>query len=270
MLSIVVSWRDRDELKVALPQLVNTRRLANGDLAVVNFGGSRDKLCKELGEYSSHVRVVDVRNQAFFNKPRSQNIGAFCTQHSVLFFCDCDIIVDPESIVALADTVRKEDRTFATLRGVKETEVNSRRAGHVVQFGYELRLRTADGRSLTIVDHEEDASDGTRDAPGILVVRREHFLDVGGYNSRLPEGWEDQDMIARLTLGAGLRRVCDGVAQHISHDDEARMKHYPSTPSRWENRDKMFRAAMSNYDRGDFHGSYTQDTNTIAFECEGE
>jgi hypothetical protein len=150
--------------------------------------------------------------------------------------------------------------TFATLAGVRESERNSRRAGHVVRFGYQLRLRTADGRELEILDHEEDAEDGTRQAPGLLMVRREDFLRVDGYNAELHGwGWEDQDMISRLTLGAGLERIQHGHALHLSHDDQARIGAYPATRDRWESRDRMFRTALANYDRADFQGTYRQD-----------
>jgi N-terminal domain of galactosyltransferase len=99
------------------------------------------------------------------------------------------------------------------------------------------------------VDNEEDAEKGTRQAPGLLLVRRSDFMRIEGYNGRLHGwGWEDQDMIARLTLGAGLRRIQRGVATHLSHGDTARIAHYPPVRDRWESRDRMFRQALSNYD----------------------
>jgi glycosyltransferase involved in cell wall biosynthesis len=200
-----------------------------------------------------------VRDQPYFNKSAAQNIGAHHTHGEVLFFCDCDIVVNPDEIVQIATRVSERPGCFGTLRGVREESVNSRRAGHVVRFGYELNLHTADGRSLRIIDSEEDASDGTRDAPGLLVVRRADFLAIDGYNARLHGwGWEDQDMIARLTLGAGLERVLHGTALHLSHDDDARMRHYPQE-DRWESRDKMFRRCLANYDRADFQGTYRRD-----------
>jgi hypothetical protein len=114
------------------------------------------------------------------------------------------------------------------------------------------------------VDNEEDAEDGTRQAPGLLFARREHFEAINGYNAHLHGwGWEDQDMISRLTLGLGLTRINEGRAIHISHDDQARIGFYPPVASRWESRDRMFRAALSNYDNNCFAGTFSQDVERL-------
>jgi glycosyltransferase involved in cell wall biosynthesis len=261
MLSIVVSWRDRAELGRALPSLVSSAHRLGGDLTVVNFGGASAMLQEQLGLLAADVRVVEVRDERYFNKGRAHNVGAAHSSQPMLFFCDCDIMLEPVSLARLVEQVNASPGTFGTLAGVRESKRNARNGKHVVCFGYELRIRTADQRELRIVDHEEDAEDGTRHAPGLLVVRRSDFLAVGGYNARLHVygwGWDDQDMIARLTLGAGLRRIMYGNAVHLSHDDDARVRAYPMA-NRWESRDKMFRQALDNYDRADFHGTYELD-----------
>jgi predicted glycosyltransferase involved in capsule biosynthesis len=265
MLSIVVSWRDRAELGRALPGLVEAARRAGGDVTVVNFGGSEEMLREQLGILSAedlrHVRVVQVENERYFNKACAQNLGAVSSGQPVLFFCDCDIVVEPEGVRRLAARLHESPGHFATLAGVRESELNSRGAGHVVCFGYELKIRTADGRELKIVDNEEDAEEGTRQAPGLLFARRADFLTINGYNARLHGwGWEDQDMISRLTLGAGLTRIQEGTALHLSHGDDARIGNYPPCKDRWESRDRMFRQALANYDRADFRGTYDLDT----------
>lgn len=260
MLSIVVSWRDRGELGRALPGLVASARLVGGDVTVVNFGGSRDALREQLDGHASGVSVVELEGQQYFNKARAQNLGAAHSVQPYLFFCDCDIVLEPATVAGLVERLHATPGTFATLAGVRESELNSRGGNHVVCFGYHLRIRTRDGRVLEIIDNEEDANDGTRQAPGLLFVRRSDFLSIDGYNSRLHGwGWEDQDMIGRLTLGAGLTRIQDGVAIHLSHDDEARMAAYPPFKDRWESRDRMFRQALANYDAADFRGTYDAD-----------
>jgi hypothetical protein len=261
MLSIIVSWRDRLELATALPGLIGSARALGGDLTIVNYGGSQALLLDQVGSYAGEVRIVQVPGQQYFNKGRAHNLGVAGTDQPMLFFCDCDIVLEPAVLQELTEQVALNDGTFGTLAGVRESKRNSRNGRHVVCFGYELRIRTADNRELRIVDHEEDAADGTRQAPGLLMVRRTDFLSVGGYNSQLHVygwGWDDQDMIARLTLGAGLRRIMKGSATHLSHDDLARVQAYPMS-NRWESRDKMFRQALDNYDRADFHGTYDAD-----------
>ena len=260
MLSIIISWRDRDELGRALPGLRAAARALGGDVTIVNFSGNAERLAPMLGAPGPDLHVVTVEGQQYFNKAAAQNIGAAHARHPVLFFCDCDILLEESVVAQLARQLVAGSERFATLAGVRESETNSRGARHVVSFGYELKIRTADGRELRIVDNEEDGNDGTRQAPGLLLVRRDDFLAVDGYNSDLHGwGWEDQDMISRLTLGRGLQRINQGHAIHISHDDQARVAHYPLVSSRWESRDRMFRTALANYDDANFQGSYRRD-----------
>lgn len=263
MLSTIVTWRDRTELPATLPPLVSLARSLHGDVTVVNFGGDADAAQEQIGGWRDTVALVNVDSQPYFNKSCGQNIGAAITRQPMLFFCDCDIVIDVADLAALARRVAARDDSFGTLGRVRESIINSRNGHHVVRFGYELHVWTADGRKLCIVDHEEDAEDGTRHAPGLLLVRRSHFLSIGGYNSHLHGwGWEDQDMVARLTLGAGLSRLIDGAAIHLSHDDAARVGAYPCA-DRWESRDRMFRQALRNYDAGDFRGTYARDAQLV-------
>lgn len=259
MVSIVVSWRDRQELHQALPALLATVEGLGGELLVVNFGGDPGFFREQVGTHRGRLAAIEVSDQRYFNKSSAHNLGIRHTRHALVFFCDCDIVLAEGSVAALAARLEAQPGTFGTLAGVRESSRNARGAGHVTCFGYELRIRTADGRFLRIVDNEEDADDGTRQAPGLLMARRADLLRINGYNSRLIGwGWEDQDMIARLTLGAGLERISEGHAVHLSHDDEARVAHYPIA-DRWESRDRMFRQALANYDRADFRGTYDAD-----------
>lgn len=260
MLSIIVSWRDRHELSAALPSLVETARQRGGSVHVVNFGGDGQLLERQIGELARVVSVVEAPGGGYFNKSVSNNIGAAASPGDLLFFCDCDIVLN-ETASVLFDTVSNEAGTFGTISGVRESLPNARSADNLVCFGYTLHLKIRNGRTLDIIDNEEDVNDGTRQAPGLLCVRRSDFESVNGYNGRFEGwGWEDQDMIARLTLGQGLRRVQHGVVTHLSHDDSARTRHHPPhLANRWESRDRMFRQALANYDAGQFEGTYDLD-----------
>lgn len=263
MLSTIVTWRDRGELPRTLPALLELTDLVGGDVTVVDFDGSPGALAALVEPWRDRVRVVRIEGRRYFNKSCAQNAGVAHTSQPLLFFCDCDIVVDAPGVAALVRRVAATPGSFGTLAGVRESTLNSRNGSHVTCFGYELLIRTADGRELRIVDHEEDAQDGTRHAPGLLVVRRSDLLSIGGYNSRLHGwGWEDQDMICRLTLGAGLTRTAEGAAVHISHDDAARVGAYPNA-DRWASRDHMFRQALANYDRADFEGTYESDVRAL-------
>jgi hypothetical protein len=230
---------------------------------VVNYGGSTTALRSQLDGNIASVKVISIPGQRYFNKPVAQNLGAFAAKMNYLFFCDCDIIIEPTLLCDFAETLGATPTTFLTVGGLTETGHNSRGARNVTCFGYQLYIKVSNGRELRIIDQEEDANSGTRHAPGLLGVRREHFLAVNGYNSQLDGwGWEDQDIICRLTLGLGLVRETKGHVHHISHDDLERTKAFPYS-DRWTSRDLMFRRCLARYDEGIFTGSYAEDVKSF-------
>lgn len=260
MLSVVIPWYNRYELQTVIPSIIESVNEIGGDITIVNLGGDVRLLENQILEYKEHVKVIQTAKQKTFNKPIAQNIGAFHAKNPYLFFCDCDIIFPPGTLISLFDRIREGNNLFGTIASVKETEVNARKANCLVMFGYELHLKISDGTEVKIIDNEEDVNKGTRQAPGLLMVKKTDFEKIDGYNSQLDGwGWEDQDIICRLTLGGKLSRLCLGDVHHLSHSDEVRMQGYHNYQTRWESRDKMFRRALDNYDKGCFMGSYSHD-----------
>lgn len=265
MLSIIVSWRDRFELEQSIKSMINVVDKLNGELILVNYGGDVDYLLK-LKNGKESIKIINYPIKSYFHKTKAQNLGAYFASQEILFFCDCDILLEESYLENITKLLKKDNDHFATLLGVKETLPNSREAKNVIEFGYELYVKIANGNTLTIIDNEENALSGTRQAPGLLLVSKEKFLKINGYNGRLNGwGWEDQDMISRLTLGLGLKREKEGIAFHISHNNESRTKHYP-IQDQWESRDRMFRQALNFYDNNDFKGTFDSDTQHIENE----
>ena len=259
MVSIVITWRDRKELGVTLPHMISVAEEIKGEIILVNFGGDSELLQGAIIA-SPYLRLIDVGTTGYFNKPAAQNIGASYAGFPRLFFCDCDIILSGSILADLCQGLERTDRAFVTIAGVRESVSNARNANNLTCFGYRLHLKVRNGREVFIDDHEEDALTGERNAPGLLMVNKADFEFVGGYNSQLDGwGWEDQDMICRLTLHAGLARVLAGHVIHVSHPEEERMAAYPYQ-DRWTSRDKMFRLALANYDASRFEGSFAYDS----------
>lgn len=260
MISIIIPWYNRIELKQCLPSMISSCNSLSGELSIVNFGGDINLLKQQIAGFLNQINVINVERVGSFNKPSAQNIGAYNSKYAYLFFCDCDILFKTNVLEELLNKVISQKNSFGTLQGVQETEINSRKAGNITMFGYNLKLRVKDGTEANIIDNEEDAANGTRQAPGILLVNKDDFKKVDGYNSALDGwGWEDQDMICRLTLYTKLQRIYYGTALHISHDEKSRMMGYINYQDRWQSRDIMFRRALSNYDNNNFFGTYSKD-----------
>jgi glycosyltransferase involved in cell wall biosynthesis len=259
MISIIVSWRDRIELKKALPALVGTSNKVAGEIILVNFSGSIDLLRDQLEGYEQFVRVINVERQPIFNKCAALNVGAAASKRQMFFFCDCDVILDPMQIKGLVSRVAADGNSFATLENVRESEAAEKAPGNIILSGYSLSLRVRSGRKLKITHEGLNYETGSRMAPGLLIVKRADFLKIDGYNSEfIGWGWESQDIIGRLILGGGLERITEGTALHLSHSDHSRV-HHCMAKDRWENRDRIFRQAIQNYNEGNFSGTYTAD-----------
>ena len=256
MISIVVPWRNRDEIYRTQATFLAVAERFGGEFILVNYGGELDA-SRMLA--SSSMRILEVADVPHFNKAKANNLGASFACHDTLFFCDCDIIIDHDTAVSCVNLIESE-ASFVTIKNVKEEKTNSIKANHIRRFGYQLTIDTVDGRRVEIIDFEEDSESGIRNAPGLLFVSLEDFTAIEGYAGYLQGwGWEDQDMICRLTLGLGLRRHQHGFLDHLSHGDFDRMKEYPDSVDRWESRDRMFRKAIARYDQGSFSGTLAND-----------
>jgi hypothetical protein len=88
MVSIIVSWRDRNELGTALPFLSASALQVGGEVIIVNFSGDACLLETLLkGDYRN-LKLVTVLGQQYFNKAAAQNMGAAHAEYPLLFFCD--------------------------------------------------------------------------------------------------------------------------------------------------------------------------------------
>ncbi|MGY3602748.1 MULTISPECIES: galactosyltransferase-related protein [unclassified Bradyrhizobium] len=259
-LAVVVAWRGRTELERCVRSLLDSTERVGAQIVVVNFGGNKRECVRLLPRHHRRVQVEHVSGHKFFSKPCALNIGAAMTKADVLFFSDCDILYEARMITRMYRTILGASDLFCTVKNVRETKrEGSRKPGLIKVFGYNLFIRLRNGRTHWIDDSEEDAATGGRAAPGLLMVRKSHFLKIGGYNSHLTGwGFEDQDIISRLVLMLGLRRMTLGSAQHISHSVESRTRFYRDA-DQWASRDRAFRQALQNYNSGLFSGTYKVD-----------
>lgn len=244
---------------MTVASFVREAETIGGEVIVANHGGDAEQLRALLGAHVDRVRIATIYSDDYFSKTCAMNVGGLLAQNDLLFFCDCDIILELGAAARLAAAVRDRSDAFATIRQVRESAPPGDKAGHITRFDYFLRLSTRAGRQVCIDNHAQDLPAGYRNAPGLLCVRRQHFIDIRGYNSRLVGwGWEDQDMICRLTLGLGLHRLHEGQATHITHTDTERTFAYEET-DRWISRDRAFRRSLARYDEGDFLGTLDSD-----------
>ena len=150
---------------------------------------------------------------------RARNIGARGAAHDLIVFTDADIMLHPETLVRAVARVRTRDCFVTCLTRMLP---EGREAAHIAAHGY----------------------------GGFLLVSREDFFEIGGYDEEYV-GWgvEDNDLVDRL-VWYGLEHVCltetDGiVVEHQWHPEgtrnrtllEKNRKRYWSMDSILRNRD---------------------------------
>jgi predicted glycosyltransferase involved in capsule biosynthesis len=251
MLSVLIPWKNRPELGEALERNTRLLRQEHIEVLVVNHGGDPEELGRLVrGHGWPEIRTIHIGGVPAFNKPECLNIGASLARGETLFVLDADVIPDADFLRQALHDVRSAPG-FVSIDKIIESapekapgrwDASSAISSNVVRWEITVQsghVATAEFRMT---------NDGTRTGPGMIVVDREHFISVQGFNSEL-RGWgfEDYDLQIRLQLLIGLKRKTMGTAIHLSHPRPAQ--------SDRSNQDLCFQ----NYKRGFFLGTYDAD-----------
>jgi glycosyltransferase involved in cell wall biosynthesis len=262
--SIIIPWRDRAELAKTLE--ANLRFIAEwqAELLIVNFGGDSQWLDGIVDQHDTRLRVIEVRVDRF-NKSRALNIGIHFARAEYVLLLDADVILtDFDLHLAMA---RVDGGAWVGLKKIVESASAEKRSGRIAQFANYFELVLSDQRVVRVETKRTYFSDGARSCPGILFLRRQDLLDIGGFNSALVGwGWEDIDLHVRLGLILGRESSEMGAGLHLSHGDENRF-FLGSSPA--ENNHRNRQICMGLYDAGMFEGTYEQDTAAFTYYSTG-
>jgi glycosyltransferase involved in cell wall biosynthesis len=260
-LSIILPWRNRPEIAVALER--NAARFAahDAELIVADCGGTPGG----LSEILDRRPVPPLRWIAWpaptFDKALALNLGAHAARSPRLLFLDADVILDREF---LPRALRHLDRggCFVTVDRVVETRPPDPPLSlpQIREIAWSIELIGRGGRRARIETNRLRSRDGSRSGPGLILLSKEDFLAVDGMNSDLEGwGWEDLDLVARLQMERGLHRRRLGSAVHLSHGDEVRdLRGLERAASEQAN----FSLCLANYNLGHFLGTYRDDAAT--------
>jgi len=254
MLSIIITWRNRPELQRALSESVPilSAFTLDWELLIVNGGGDLLVLQHLIANVTStRIQVIDVPSPTF-NKAECINIGVAQCRGDIVLLLDADIIIEPSFPQVMMQAL--DDTSFVTVKTVFETmPAPTDGFDPVTSFLKELIEITEfvgkDGRRASCEFRR--GLDGSRCGPGIILVHKNHFVQIHGFNSTL-RGWgfEDYDFQLRLQFALGLTRKTLHFATHITH---LPLSEKPQTDG--ENR----LAAYKNYAGCCFDGTLEQD-----------
>lgn len=215
------------------------------EIVVVTFGTKR-QVNADLSALGANVIAVKERP---FNKSLGINLGVSVSRAKSLFLLDADVVIGEESI---KNSLRiLEAGHFSTIRKVKERDQRPL----LPRAGQDRIKLTFAAKSFDVVSRRT-FSDGSRSGPGLIFLRREWFVSVGGMNSQLMGwGWEDIDLICRLHMKLNLQRKETGTALHLSHH-AADLK---TAHDRQESEATNLRLCLDKYRRGDLDGTLEKD-----------
>jgi hypothetical protein len=259
LLSVVIPWHNRFELERTLAE--NGRILAahNLEILVVNCGGETSWLSLRLKGLSlPRLCRIEVPT-GHFNKSLALNLGTFVSHAPNLFFLDADIILKEDFIAKAIDTLSCS--CFVTVDRVYESMTQASREPQFLKtLVYTIELADRRGRLVRLETNRLHLDDRSRGAPGLILLRKQDFLDVGGMNADLERwGWEDLDLLARLQLSLGLERRSMGSVVHLSHGDDVRNL---GTMTRAISEAHNFSQCLASYCIGYFQGTYLEDVKT--------
>ena len=255
--SMIIPWCDRPELLTSLSANAKALMSADVEVIVANCGG-RQKIESNVQSLVKGllVRWIDIP-VANFNKALALNLGASFSTREALLFLDADVILRSqleEFIGALTPA------SFVTIGSVFESGASVRvntSAQFVDAVTHAVEFRLSSGETHSVLTNRLDLSKGARSGPGLILLWRADFLEVGGMNRELTGwGWDDLDLVARLQMALGRVRREVGSVLHLSHGDDVR---YLPQGSRGENEARNFMNCLAGYTVGDFRGTYETD-----------
>jgi hypothetical protein len=265
-LSVLIPWCDRPEIRTTLAQNVPIFDRFGAEILILNCGGDIEQLKMLLSDVGSSslagIRIADLFRPQF-NRSYALNIGAHMGRSSKLFVLDADVLLNAELVRDALEILERP--AFVTVEKVFESQPfddlfdpdSSKLKPVSVVRTHFIDISLADGENIRIATFRRDEVDGSRAGPGLMFLRKEHLIQVDGYNADLQYwGWEDLDLQVRLTKVLALEHREVGSVFHLSHGDGARALFGKNAQS--ANRSNMG-ACCERYAQGNFRGTYSRD-----------
>lgn len=257
-LSVIITWCDRPELAHTLAENRLLLDRYDAEVIVVNCAGSQANLRQVLsGARPRRLRSVDLQTTVF-NKSLALNMGASIAQADRLFLLDADIILT-EDFLSIAFDIIAGQRFFTVEHVFESAPEPAPPDDQLEEMANQISFVAKDGRKATVAVRR-NLCNSSRSAPGLVMLARKHFLEVGGMNADLNGyGWEDRDLLLRLQFALGLEERSAGQVIHLSHKDEVQ---HPAWRDRQKSEHLNFVACFKNYRAGYYAGTYYDDVAT--------
>lgn len=194
LFSVIIPTFNRADFLRQTLESVRRQTFTDYEVIVVD-DGSTDDTAAWLSEAASKVKLITQQNSG---PGIARNKGAEQAQGVYLAFLDSDDLWFPWTLEAVAELIAEHDRPTlisAKLVSFKDpSELDS--------------VKQTDTRAEVFADYFAASDRDCFVGAGMTFVRRDKFLEVGGF-SRRQINLEDHDLILRLGTAAGFARVVD-------------------------------------------------------------
>lgn len=272
-LSVLVPWSNREELRECLDRNSGWIEENRAEILIMNCGGDLDSFTKLVRfQRQGCLRPIHIPRPAF-NKCIALNIGIMLGRAPVVLALDADTILPPDLVARGLALLSKP--AFVTAEWLDETVPNpafkvvvSSLQGSEDPRIIDVQYKTYadfiynDGSVISHRTFRQSQLTGKRAGAGVLLVNKDHLMQVGGYNSDLELwGWEDNDIAIRLRVVLGLEHIEIGHAIHLSHSDSKRaLNGHVRAETSLHNLARM----CPRYSRRDFMGTFAADASAWA------
>lgn len=219
-ISLITACKNRvDALKISLMSWLNFEKIS--EIIIVDWDS--DESIDYLVKLDSRIKVIRVENKKYFNQPQPLNLAASVATGDYIFKVDNDHIFNPYYLNIL-NHLPKGKEFFC---GQLELKNNIQKWSEELQASY---IDTTVNRE----DYQEYLMSYTpfyRYLVGILLVKKEYFDCVGGYNENLGNcyAYEDEEIYKRLEI-LGLKKNKININSydfiHIPHGDVKRIENF--------------------------------------------
>ena len=220
MLSVVIPCRNEEEsLELCLGAVLKAKKTGKIDKVVVVDNNSQDS------SYSIAQRFDVDLLKADGNVSAVRNAGARHVRSRFIAFIDADVVVAPDWASRVHETIKERGLDDASPAVFGNTcSIPDDSAWMVRSWFGSLNRR----KETTYINS------------GNMIVTRELFVDLGGFNEVLVSG-EDVDLCERARMrGASIFAVPDLIATHLG---------YPSTVAEFFRRERWHGREMLRYRR---------------------
>ncbi|MGU3406974.1 glycosyltransferase family 2 protein [Methylobacterium brachiatum] len=217
---VIVNWNGGALLRACLASLASVREAASVQVIVVD-NASQDGSADDLPALPRTLRLIrNAENRGF---GRACDQGAAAGDAPAILFLNPDTQVAPDALLVALDALMDDPRTGIVGARLVDPDGRTARSCARAPTGFGLLGRALALDRLGVVrphflrewDHADDRAVG-QVMGAFLMIRRDLFAALDGFDPRFFVYWEDADLCTRArAAGFAVRHVAGAVAYHV-------------------------------------------------------